>query len=122
MVQQYHSQELLNRVAGENVGSYAIQQGTLANSNYTISFVPDNFIITPMPVTVTANAGQTKVYGTADPVAFTYTSVPTGLLPNGATVSFTGALTRVAGENIGAYAIQQGTLANSNYTHHLCPG
>ncbi len=106
----------LSRVAGENVGSYAIQQGTLANSNYTITFVPANFTITAMPVTVTVNPGQTKVYGAADPVAYTYTSNPTGLLPNGATVSFTGALSRVAGENVGSYAIQQGTLANSNYT------
>ena len=82
----------LSRVAGENVGSYAIQQGTLANGNYTIIFNPANFTITPMAITVTANPGQTKVYGAADPLAYSYTSVPTGLLPNGATVSFTGAL------------------------------
>ena len=37
------------------------------------------------------------------------------VLPNGTVVSFTGALTRAPGENVGAYAIQQGTLANSNY-------
>ncbi len=106
----------LTRVTGEDVGSYAIQQGTLANANYTITFLPANFTITPLTVIVTANAGQTKVYGTADPLAFTYTTVPTGLLPNGETVSFTGALSRVAGENVGSYAIQPGNLANSNYT------
>ncbi len=80
----------LTRVAGENVGSYAIQQGTLANSNYNITFVPANFTITGMPITVTANAGQTKVYGSVDPLVFTYTSAPTGTLPNGDVVSFTG--------------------------------
>ena len=82
-----------------------------------ITFVPANFTITAMTITVTASAGQTKVYGTADPAAFTYTSVPAvgTVLPNGATVSFTGALTRAAGENVGPHAIQQGTLANSNY-------
>ena len=111
----------LTRVAGEDVGSYAIQQGSLDNSNYIITFVPANFAITALPVTVTADAGQTKVYGSADPLAFTYVSVPTGVLPNGETVSFTGALTRVAGEDVGSYAIQQGTLANSNYTISFVP-
>ena len=120
----------LARVSGEDVGTYAINRGTLAivdgaavnkESNYTITFLSSNFTITVMPITVTADAGQTKVYGTADPLAYTYTSVPAGLLPNGQTVSFTGALSRVAGENAGVYAITQGNLANSNYTITFVP-
>ncbi len=101
----------LSRVAGENVGTYAITQGTLsAGSNYAITFVSATFAITPRPVTVTATAGQTKVYGNADP-SLTYS----GTLQPGD--SFTGALSRVAGENVGSYAITQGTLsAGSNYT------
>ncbi|MBI5963340.1 MAG: S-layer homology domain-containing protein [Chloroflexi bacterium] len=103
----------LDRVAGENVGTYAIGQGTLAvvGSNYTMSFASDNFTITAKPITVTANAGQTKVFGAVDPLTFTYTSSDLG-------ASFTGALDRAAGENVGAYAIGQGTLAvvGSNYT------
>ncbi len=64
------------------------------------------------PITVTADA-KTKVYGSPDP-ALTY-QVTSGSLASGD--SFTGALSRVAGENVGTYAIQQGTLAlNSNYT------
>ncbi len=111
----------LSRVAGENVGLHAITQGNLANANYDITFVPADFTITAMPITVTANAGQTKVYGAADPLAFTYTTVPTGILPNGETVSFTGALSRVAGENVGLHAITQGNLANANYDITFVP-
>lgn len=38
----------MTREAGENVGSYGINQGNLAlSSNYTLSFVPGNLEITP---------------------------------------------------------------------------
>jgi uncharacterized protein (DUF1810 family) len=37
----------LGRAAGENVGSYAINQGSLANSNYSITFTGDQLQITP---------------------------------------------------------------------------
>jgi gliding motility-associated-like protein len=102
----------LSRAAGENAGSYAITQGTLAlSSNYTITFTPGStFVINPKAVTVTASA-QSKVYGSADPT-FSYTY--TGTLIGGDT--FTGSLARTVGENIGTYAINQGTLAlNGNY-------
>ena len=63
------------------------------------------------PLTVTADAKH-KMYGTADP-ALTY-QVTSGALVTGDV--FTGTLKRVAGENVGSYAIQQGTLtAGSNY-------
>jgi hypothetical protein len=103
----------LSRTTGENVGNYAIAQGTLsAGSNYALSFVPKDFAITPKAITVTANAGQTKVYGEADPT-LTYTVSPVLV----GTDAFTGALSRATGENIGNYAISQGSLsAGSNYT------
>ncbi len=106
----------LARDPGENVGTtYAISQGTLtAGTNYAITYVGANFAITAAPLTVTANAGQSKVYGTTDPT-LTY-SVTSGALVNGD--QFTGALARDPGENIGTtYAINQGTLsAGTNYT------
>jgi uncharacterized repeat protein (TIGR01451 family) len=67
--------------------------------------------ITHRAITVTANA-QFKVFGDADPV-FTY------FVSNGSLAGddvFSGALSRFAGENVDAYAIQPGTLdAGSNY-------
>lgn len=63
-------------------------------------------------ITVTADP-RSKNYGDADP-ALTW-QITSGSLKSGD--NFTGALTRAAGESVGAYAIQQGTLAlNNNYT------
>jgi hypothetical protein len=105
---------LLGRATGETVGTYAINKGSLANSNYTINFVPANLTITPKTVTVTADA-KSKVYGDSDP-ALTYT--PTGLV---GTDSLTGSLDRDTGETVGTYAINKGSLANSNYTINFVP-
>ena len=103
----------LSRAPGENVGAYAITLGTLsAGSNYAITFVPANFTITAKSITITPNDGQSKVYGAADPT-FTYTAAPA--LETGD--SFSGALGRVAGENVGTYAFTLGTLsAGANYS------
>ncbi len=100
----------LSRDAGENVGTYAITQGTLAASaNYNLVFTGADLTITKATVTVTANA-QSKVYGEADP-SLTYQV--SGLVGSDA---LTGALSRDAGENVGTYAITQGTLsAGDNY-------
>ena len=78
----------------------------------SVAGAPD-FTITPKPITVTANSGQTKVYGDADPLPFTYTFAPALV----GTDVFSGALDRAAGEDVGSYAIGQGTLTLSgNYT------
>lgn len=67
--------------------------------------------ITPSRLTVAA-AKQAKTYGQPDP-ALTY-RITRGRLVGGD--GFSGELSRVAGENVGTYKIQQGTLsAGSNY-------
>ncbi|TWI44569.1 SprB-like repeat protein, partial [Flavobacterium glaciei] len=102
----------LTRVSGENVSTYAIEQNDLsAGSNYAITYEAEDFAITAKPITVTADA-KTKVYGAVDP-SLTYSVSPSLVGTDG----FTGTLTRVAGENVGTYAITQGDLsAGSNYT------
>lgn len=45
----------LMRTAGENVGSYAINQGALMAGNYTIVYSGANFGIAPALLTITAN-------------------------------------------------------------------
>jgi hypothetical protein len=105
----------LTRNAGEDVGSYAILQGSVANANYAISFTGANLSIGQLAVAVNADA-KTKTYGDVDP-ALTFVSVPAvgTTLANGLTVGFTGSLTRNAGEDVGSYAILQGSVANANY-------
>ena len=62
-------------------------------------------------MTITADA-KTRVYGTPDP-SLTY-RIASGSLPAGDSV--TGSLTRAPGNNVGTYAIQQGSVAiDSNY-------
>jgi hypothetical protein len=105
----------LTRVAGTAVGTYAINQGTVNVStpgNYTVTYTGANLTITPAGLTITAVA-KTKFYGTVDP-ALTYTT--TGLVSPD---TMSGSLTRVAGESVGDYAINQGSVAVSapgNYT------
>ncbi|NLC83128.1 MAG: hypothetical protein GX748_18285, partial [Lentisphaerae bacterium] len=96
--------------AASPVGAYPITASGAADVNYTISYVEGTLTVTPLSVTVTADA-QTKVYGSVDP-ALTYAVAP-ALIEGDA---FTGALSRAAGEDVGMYAIGQGTLALSgNY-------
>ncbi|WPU97007.1 MBG domain-containing protein [Mucilaginibacter sabulilitoris] len=103
----------LGRDAGENAGTYAIKQGSLAlSANYILTYKGANLTIAKKAITVTADP-QTKPYGAADP-ALTY-RVTNGTLAFADT--FSGALSRDAGENAGTYAIKQGSLAlSSNYT------
>ncbi|MEN9823276.1 MAG: hypothetical protein RLZ04_1702, partial [Actinomycetota bacterium] len=99
----------LDRVAGGNVGRYAIGQGSLDNDDYDIDFVSDDLEITRRPVTATAGVAS-KFYGDADP-SLSYT-ITNGTLVTGE--SLTGVLDRSAGETVGTYAIGQGTLTNAN--------
>ena len=98
----YHVADVL--VDGLPVVTEGTYTFTNVTNDHTISVT---FAVTPVAITVTADA-KSKTYGDVDPV-LTYTSS----IPD---VVFTGSLSRVAGENVGTYAITQGTLAlNSNY-------
>jgi hypothetical protein len=92
----------LARAVGEDVNSYSINQGSLTNSNYAVSMASVNFAITARPVYITANSGQTKVYGETDPT-FTYTTAAkatgSGLMGTDG-VTLTGALARASGADV----------------------
>jgi autotransporter-associated beta strand protein len=111
----------LGRASGENVGSYAINVGSLSssNTNYAVTLVGTDFVITPRPVNVTTNAGQSKVYGNSEPSTLSFTAqveaTDVGLLTG---ASLSGSLARAPGEDVGSYAINQGDLSseNPNYT------
>ena len=99
----------LVREAGDNVGRYAIRQGTLDNENYDIDFVSADFEITRRPVTATV-VRVSKFYGDPDPV-FAHTITSGNLVPG---ENLAGVLSRTSGETVGLYAIGQGTLTNAN--------
>ncbi|MBG7116646.1 filamentous hemagglutinin N-terminal domain-containing protein [Pseudomonas aeruginosa] len=108
----------LGRVAGENVGIYGILQGGLGlnTANYTLSYVGNDLRITPAQLNVIADA-KTKVYGDLDP-ALTYQVSGLKRGDTAGAVLNGGSLSRVAGENVGVYGINQGGLGlvSSNYT------
>ena len=86
-------------LSGEDAGFYTVNAAATTTGT-----------ITPATLTVTAD-NQTKTYGDADP-ELTYTA--TGLVGED---KLNGELARNAGEDVGDYAITQGTLsAGSNYT------
>ncbi|GAB2459527.1 hypothetical protein GCM10011375_09400 [Hymenobacter qilianensis] len=117
----------LSRVGGKNVGSYAIQQGTLsiknsstnasAINNYTVSYNTNDFVITTKAVTVTPRSGQSKTYGATEPALAYEPVVLVG------TDAFTGSLSREQGSTVGSYDITQGSLAlSNNYVLSLTAG
>lgn len=77
--------------------------------NYELSEQPDNVKadIARATITVTPEADQAKTYRENDPASLAY--IASGAI-SGETPSFTGALGREAGENVGSYAIGKGTL------------
>ena len=95
-----------------NVGSYAINLGTLGHSNYAITYVAANETITARQITVTADAAS-RHYGDANPT-FTYTVGGLGIA-NGNLLSGALATAATATSGVGSYAITLGTLANPNY-------
>lgn len=89
---------------------YADQAGDVSyNSAPQVS---QTLTVTARPITVTADL-MWKVDGAADPSPLTY-QITSGSLVGSDT--FSGSLSRVGGETVGAYAINQNTLtAGSNY-------
>uniref|UniRef100_UPI001CF83D1D FG-GAP-like repeat-containing protein n=1 Tax=Penaeicola halotolerans TaxID=2793196 RepID=UPI001CF83D1D len=82
--------------------------------NYTLVLSNLSADITPATLTITVDAGQEKVFGTTDPI-FTY--VATGFATGDDVSLLSGTLARAAGEDVGTYAITQGSLAaNANYS------
>jgi phospholipase C len=101
-----------NVVSGKTVTATGLGLGGADAGNYTVNGTAATTAdITARPITVTADA-KAKVYGASDP-ALTY-QITSGTLAGGDT--FGGALTREPGEDVGSYAIGQGTLtAGANY-------
>lgn len=102
---------VFGRTPGEEAGQYTISAAlspAAALDNYAITYNTAAFTIEPLAVEVTADA-QSKRYGDPDP-ELTFTHSPELVAGD----AFSGVLTRDAGEDIGVYAIRQGTLALSD--------
>ncbi|WP_180177442.1 MBG domain-containing protein [Acinetobacter sp. YH12039] len=102
-----------------NVGNYAIDgSGLTANhGNYVFAQNAANttaLTINPATLTITADAGQHKVYGDTDPTLGYGVS---GWKLSDDNSLLTGTLGRDSGENVGLYTMNKGTVAaGGNYT------
>ncbi|TKC10779.1 gliding motility-associated C-terminal domain-containing protein [Pedobacter polaris] len=102
-------------IGATTVGSYFISPTGYTSNNYAITYQDGSLTITKAGLTITADA-KNKTYGDNEP-AFTYTV--TGLI---GTDGVTGLLVRTAGENVGSYAINLGSLtAGGNYSINYTP-
>ena len=108
-----------NSQGAVNVGSYVIAPSAAMTQqdfqNWHVTFADGTLTIDPAALTLLAVGAdnKSKTYGNPDP-ALTW-QLTTGALVQGD--NFSGSLTRDAGENVGDYAIRQGTLtAGGNYT------
>ncbi len=98
-------------------GVQAVLHGVVLSANYDLSYQGNNLTITKALLNVIADA-KTKVYGDADP-SLTY---QVSGLKNGDTAGAVlngGSLSRVAGENVGVYGINQGDLALNSGNYDL---
>ncbi len=104
--------------ATSNVGSFAITQGTLDNSNYALTYIGADLSVTPRALNVVYTADTAnRVYGGANP-ALSGSVASTGLV-NGDTLSGTANFTSTASatSNVGGLSIiGSGLTASSNYT------
>ena len=99
-----------------DAGTYEVKAIIDGGDNYEDTELMAMLTVVPLEITVAA-ANKTKVFGAADPV-LTYAATP-GLIGDD---TFTGALTREPGEDVGSYTIRQGNLsAGGNYEMTLKP-
>ncbi|MDY8137519.1 ELWxxDGT repeat protein [Aquimarina sp. 2201CG5-10] len=101
-----------NTVTIVGAGTAIITANQEGNDSYNTAIsVSQPLTVLPKAITVTADTGQSKVYGTEDPV-LTYSITGGNMV---ASDVLTGTPERVSGENVGFYSIHQGTLHNANY-------
>ena len=99
--------------SSSRAGAYPITASGGVSPNYSFVYNPGTLTIDPATLHITATAA-TKKYGTPDP-DFAYTA--SGLVNGDNSSIFSGSLSRTPGEDVGTYAITEGTLsAGGNYT------
>ncbi|WP_157963214.1 MBG domain-containing protein, partial [Algoriphagus litoralis] len=92
------------------VGTYPINLTGGSDQNYSITLVNGSMTVSKATLEILANA-QTKIFGSSDP-ELTFTAI--GFKGSDNLSSMSGKLIREAGEQVGVYSIDLGTLKSSN--------
>ena len=114
----YSASPTSDTFGGLNSGNLAVWNTTYPTA---VAASGNRYVFAQHPTVSIAATHQSKVYGSTDPaLSYTATSSVWGLTTaytDSAATVLSGSLTRAAGENVGGYAIFQGTLGTSaNYT------
>ncbi len=114
----------LSRAGGQNAGSYAIGQGSLANGNYSIAFTGNTFSITPAPLTISANNASRLVGQNNPSFSATYSGFVAGESAGASDLTGSLAFSTGAGSNSvpGSYAVVPSGLGSNNYQLHYVAG
>lgn len=112
----------LERVPGEEVGSYIIMQGTLQSENYDITYIPNYLVIVPAPLVICAEDKE-RPYGEPNP---DFTVVYSGFKFDDGPEVLTGELSfgcpADKESDPGKYPITAWGLSNRNYSITWLPG
>jgi hypothetical protein len=104
------------------VGSYAVTPAGLTSNNYAMTFLDGVMLVTPAPLTVTAD-DMTKVVGSPNPE---FTSTISGLVNGDTAASLLGALAHTTSATVsspvGVYAISPAGLSSPNYAIQFVSG
>ena len=102
--------------SGSTVGIYNIIPSGLSSPNYSMSFVNGSLIVTPAPLTISANS-ESMVYGQALPAL---TATDAGFVNGDSMSSLTGTLSldtiATASSSVGSYEIIPSGVSSSNYS------
>ncbi len=113
----------LSRTAGENAGSYTIQQGTLsAGPGYTITFIPASFNISKAPLQVTADTKQRNYLESNPALTISYSGFKSGENASVLDVPPATSTTAIQNSDAGTYDILVSGGSDNNYSFNYIKG
>jgi hypothetical protein len=102
--------------ANSHVGNYAITASGAVDPDYSISYVTGTLMITPAPLTITADS-LTKVYGVPLPIlTASYSGFVNGDTASSLTTPPTLSTTATGSTDVGVYPITVGEAVDSDYS------
>jgi gliding motility-associated-like protein len=103
-------------VTASPVATYPITASGATSANYTISYVAGTLSVTPVALTITADA-KAKIYGDVNPsLSVTYTGFVNGDTAASLTTAPTITTTATAASAVGTYPIVASAAVDPNYT------
>ncbi len=110
--------------ASSQVGNYTISAGGAVDPDYAISYAAGTLMVTPAPLTITANNESMTYGGTMPALTVSYTGLVGGDTPTAISgmTTYPTASTVPASSQVGSYAISAGGAVDPDYSISYAPG